>query len=162
MENHGQGQLLVGAIVIELRATVISAGKLIEVLVKMVKKPDEISRSAGGEPIITYLLFVERIQQAERIVDPDQSATEMIAVIALAEHAAHLLDCHTLQCRHLGDRLRKITFQLIFRDAAQRVIQRCHAYVIGLIKTAEHAYLGELGDSGQEDELEVGIGFLED
>ena len=39
---------------------------------------------------------------------------------------------------------------------------RGHAYVIGLIKAAEYAYLGKLGDTCEKDELKVCIGFLED
>ena len=52
--------------------------------------------------------------------------------------------------------------KLIFGDAAQGFIFTAHADVVGLVETAEHAYLRELRHAGEQYELQVLVGILED
>ena len=63
---------------------------------------------------------------------------------------------------HFPDRFGEIAFHLLLGDAAEGFVFGCHTDIGWLVEAAEDAHLGELGHTGEQYELQVGIGSLED
>ena len=86
----------------------------------------------------------------------------MITVIFLFQHFSHLARGTVIFQSHTGYLLREIAFQLFLGNAAECLVTGIHTDVLGLVETAEHAYLGEFRHSRQQYELQVAVRSLED
>ena len=85
----------------------------------------------------------------------------MISVVLAFEQTGHLFLGYAFPVCHITYRTGKVVFQFFLGDTAQGFIAYVHADVGRLVETAEHAYLRELGNSGEQDELQVIVRSLE-
>ena len=127
----------------------------------MSKQPHQVCRSTRAEPPVIELFFSKGIEQAERIIYIQHLRAEVITVILSLEHGLHFVLPHTELFRHLRNRLRKISLQLLLGYSAQSLIAGIHTDIVRLIETAEHTNLRKLRHPGKEYELQVIVSFLE-
>ena len=111
----------------------------------MCKQADKIGRSARAEPVVVNAKTVKSVEQTERIVDARHTLAEVISVILASEPLAHLIRSALVFNGKVGYRTAEIMLKLILRYAAERLVACVHADVLGLVETAEHADLRELG-----------------
>ncbi len=121
----------------------------------------QVGGRAGTVPEVQYLLSVEGVDEAERIIDVHHPFAEVVAVVALLQPLPHLLLGAARRRRHVAHRLRKEAPYLLLRYPAQLVVGGIHADVLRLVEAAEHRYLRELRHPCQQHEPQVSVRRLE-
>ena len=85
----------------------------------------------------------------------------MITVKLPLQLVFHSFLCGFISHGHRLNLLIKGRIQFIFRNATKCLVMLIHTNVVRLIETTEHAYLRELGDTREQNKLQVIISFLE-
>ncbi len=127
----------------------------------MREKPHEISGRTGLEPVVVDPHLFEGAQHAERIVNANHAAAEMIAVELPFQFRFHLVLRELIFSCHLLNLFFENGVQFLFGDAEQGVVACRQTDVVGLVETAEHADLRELGHAGEQHEAQMLVGGLE-
>ena len=117
----------------------------------------QIGRSTRFKPIISKFHFIERIQQAERIVNADRIFHKMIPVIAFLQFTAHLFITHPLPVGKFVQFLLQISPYFLFSDAAQCHVTFVHRQINQIVQSTEHTHFTKLSDTGQKSKPDVSI-----
>ena len=118
---------------------------------------DEICGSARTKPVVGVVVILEGIEKAEGIVDIGRRPREVIAVILLLQSLDGFLASYLLSLGKVVDIVGHLRQHLVLGDAAHSSIVGAHGDVLQVVKLAEDAELRELGDAGEEDELEIWV-----
>ena len=128
-----------------------------KIIVMYLQEFYQIGRSTRFKPIISKFHFIERIQQAERIVNADRIFHKMVPVIACLQFTAHLFITHPLPVGKFVQLLIQIGPYFLLGDAAQCHVTFVHRQIDQIVQSTEHTHFTKLGDTGQKSEPDVSI-----
>ena len=122
---------------------------------------DDGTRRRAAEPIVGNFPLVECVKQAEGIVDVGHVLAEMIAIVHSLQFYECLVATFTQLLRQPFDIRVQLSGEFFLGDAAECLVVGGHRDVVEVVERAEDAHLRELGDAGDEDELQVVVEGLE-
>ena len=122
---------------------------------------DKVCWCAGRKPIVIHTFLVVSLQKAEGIEQVGGWPREVIAVILLCKDFDCPLTCPSVIGGQPVDVVHSMSKHFLLGDAAYCGKIRVHGNVCQVVQFAEDADLRELGDAGEEQEMQVGVGIFQ-
>ncbi len=121
----------------------------------MLQLTDEVGGCAALEPVVVQFPVDERVQQTERIEDILRAGGEAVTVVHEFYLPVHLVRSQFIDLSHLFQVLGEDILYLVFRESADGGETRVERHVLDVVYCGENTELRELGDSGDEAELNI-------
>ena len=161
--NHGYRIVYIRAVIAQRSLIHLNTLHLPQVEIGLLQHLHQEGGRAAGKPVITIRTLLQGTQHTEGIVHGGEFLVfgEPVSVILASQPIHHLpagritFHCQSFQFRREG------SFYLRTGHAAKGVIVEVETDIVQLVQITENTHLRELGHSGDEDELQPGVGIFE-
>ena len=157
MVKHGDRAVVRGIDAVEYLGSGLFPVQAMQIVAGVLQQFHQVGRRAGLEPIAAHLLLVQRIEQAERIVNAFGVGGEMITVVIGLQPGAHRVVLHSLRRGKRTDTRPEISVKLRFGNAAKIEEPFIHRDVFQVVQVAEYTHFAELGNAGEQGKLNVAV-----
>ena len=132
-----------------------------QIIVMLLQQVHQISGCPRLKPVAAELHLIKRVQQTERVIDPDGMFHKVVTIITFFQFCAHLLITHLLLFCQLMQFLLQVVMYFFLRDAANIHKAFIHWNILQVIQVAEHAHLAKFCHPGQQRKLDAAVHRLQ-